>query len=134
VSAGFDQVRKRNGDDVLVFRLKTGGGLTLVSDLLGMVYGLCETDGNLGTELRDWYALGFGFSAGIVRRLGDSLQLQLHGSSIWYPLGEQRYNLTGKGILTLSLNRGNSLAAEASHSITSGHVKQEAQLVWHHYF
>jgi hypothetical protein len=134
VTAGFDQVRKRNGDDVLVFRLKTGGGLTLVSDLLGMVYGLCETDGNLGPELRDWYALGFGFSFGIVRRLGDRLQLQLHGSSIWYPLGEQRYNLTGKGVLTFPLNRGNSLAAEASHSITSGHVKEEALLVWHHYF
>jgi hypothetical protein len=134
VTAGLEQVRKRNGDDVLVFRLKTGGGLTLVSDLLGMVYGLCETDGNLGPELRDWYALGFGFSAGIVRRLGDRVQLQLHGSSLWYPLGEQRYNLTGKGVLTLSLNRANSLAAEAFHSITSGHVKQEAQLVWHHYF
>ena len=134
VTAGLDQVGKENGNDVLVFRLNTGGGLTLSSDLLGMVYGLCEVDGNLGPELRDWYALGFGFSAGLVRRLGGGIQLHLHGSSTWYPLGEERYNLTGTGVLTYSIDRRNGLAAQALISDTSGHVKREAQLIWHHYF
>jgi hypothetical protein len=134
VTAGLDQVSKENGNDVLVFRLNTGGGLTLSSELLGMVYGLCEVDGNLGPGLRDWYALGFGFSAGIVRNLGSRVQLHLNGSSTWYPLGEERYTLTGKGVLTFSIDRRNGFAAQTLISDTSGHVKREAQLMWHHYF
>jgi len=134
VAAGLDQISKENGDDVLAFRLNTGGGVTLTSDLLGMVYGICEADGNLGPGLRDWYALGFGISAGIIRQLGSGFQIHLSGASTWYPLGEERYNLTGKAVVSYSISRDNSLAAEGLISDTSGHVKREALLMWNHYF
>jgi hypothetical protein len=134
VNAGLEQIQNKQGDDVLAFRVNSGGGIALDTGILGLTYALIEFEGNLGQGLADWYAVGTGFSAGFIKKIGSRVQLHLNGKSIWYPLGEKRYVLRGESIASFSLNRNNSLEAVFSHSDTSGHVKEECLLLWNHYF
>lgn len=134
VSAGFEQIDKRNGEESLALRVNTGGGISMKSDLTGLTYLLCEADGNIGSGLREWHALGGGLSAGFIRQFGKNVQLHTKGSSTWYVLGEKRYRLEGKTVATFSVDRRNSLAVEAGISDTSGHIKKEALMTWNHYF
>jgi len=134
VSAGMEQVQDKSGDENLVFRVNSGGGLAVDSGTMGLFYGLIEMDGNLGEGLRDWYALGAGFSAGMITNIGTKFQLHLTASAIWYPLGEERSTFNGKTVVSYYLDRNNSLDAEVRYDETSHHAREEASMIWNHYF
>ncbi|OGT99186.1 MAG: hypothetical protein A2079_06295 [Geobacteraceae bacterium GWC2_48_7] len=134
IIAGFDQLQKKNGHDTTAFRINAGVGVSADADLPGIAYAMAEVDANIGEGLNDWYALGGGFSAGIITNIGNRLKLHLSGKSLWYPVGEERLLLGGEAAAGFSITRNNSLEAIFRYSDTSGHGKSESLLIWNHFF
>lgn len=134
IIAGFDQLQKRNGNDITGFRINAGTGISSDTVLPGIAYLMAEADANIGEGLRDWYALGGGFSGGIIINFGSRLKLHLNGKSLWYPAGEERLLLGGEAAAGFSITRNNSLEAIFRYSDTSGHGKSEYLINVNHFF
>lgn len=134
IRAGVEQLQNRNGEDVLAFRINTGGGLSQQVGQFGLLYAMAEFDGNLGQGLYEWYATGIGASVGIQSDPARRVMLNLKGSTIWYPLGDKRTVTTTQAAITLRMNRNNSLETQLLNSISDRHNKQEITVGWNCYF
>jgi hypothetical protein len=69
VNTGLDLEAMRNGEDHLIARLNTGGGLAWASPFGGILYTFAEMDLNAGGGIRGRVTVGPGLSIGAVEEL-----------------------------------------------------------------
>lgn len=134
VNAGFDQEVMDDGDEHLLFRLNTGGGLAWNADSLGLLFIMAETDLNLSGSLQDIFGFGFGISAGLVGNVTEAWKIGLTLSSFYYPVVEEHSRLQAVLAQDIRINRNNSIAMSIKGERTFGYDRYEAKVGWNLFF
>ncbi len=70
--------------------LSPGGGFAWASDVLGLAYGLVETELDVSDRYGKGYAAGVGASAGLIRQVGRSWKISLQARQIFAVAGDTR--------------------------------------------
>lgn len=133
VSTGFLQKTMSDGDDELVFRLNTGGGLAFKNDLVGLYSLMLEPDLSVGGSYKDGYALGIGPSVAIIRDIADFWKMNLFANAVYYEIGDRHkaYRVTAQQVLGLS--RNNSLNLDLTWMRDFDIEQNELKLNWNLY-
>lgn len=133
VNTGFDRELFRDGVEHLIYRINPGGGFSYKNDFLGLSYVMIETDLNLSRALRDDYSLGFGASAGIIKKLTDSWKVNLSAKSIYYEAGDEHRSVKASLAQSFNVSTNNSILFSLSREKTFDHYRTEVELNWRMY-
>jgi hypothetical protein len=111
ISTGVNREEISKEDDITVYNVNGGAGISKKIFSNGLVYGLLVSDINVGGELDKNYAVGGGLSAGIITPVTRMWKVQLELRGISYELGDnhtvyslqfnQRFRLATNNALTL---------------------------------
>ena len=134
VNTGFDRELFSDGDEHLIYRLNPGGGFSYKSGFLGLSYIMIETDLELSGGLQDNYSLGFGASAGIIKRLSDSWKIDLSAKSVYYVAGDEHRSIKTSLVQNFKITTNNSIAFSLSWEKTFDRYQSEGNLSWNIYF
>lgn len=134
VKTGFTQKINKDGEEHLVYQLNPGGGFAYKLESIGLLYGLLETDLNVGGAYRDNYVLGAGPQIGVIRKITDSWKLNLTAETIYYQVGDSFQENRASLVQTYSLNQSNSLNVSISWEKVADHELSEVALNWNYYF
>jgi hypothetical protein len=122
------------GQDRMVLSLNPGGGFAWKTGLLGLSYILFETDLDLSGRYPDSYALGFGFSAGVLKKISNFWKFQLQGRYLNFPLRDDHKEFSADFRQSFRLNRNNSLFFDVERRLSSWGHQTDFTLTWHTYF
>ncbi|HJV36988.1 DUF4105 domain-containing protein [Geomonas sp.] len=134
VNVGFDQEAMPDGEDHLIFRLNSGGGLSYHSPFGGIMYGFGEIDLNAGGGIRAGVTAGPGVSLGIMEQLTPWWKVQLQAQTFYYGIGDHRFSVKSQLAQNLRLSQNNSLSLEGSLQWVNGDRVPELRALWNHYF
>lgn len=135
VRTGLTQHPRRPGQDAPVYFLNTGSGLAWENRLLpGLVFGMVEARGQLGSQHPDDYAAGGGISAGWMVSFTDRWKALARASAVWMALGETYEDHAASLGTDLRLTDRWSVRAEGSYLWRDGFEQPEAQVWLHRYF
>jgi len=134
VIAGADREAMRNGQDDLVYRLNTGGGVSYHSPFGGILYGMGEADLVAGGGVRAGVSLAPGVTIGELEQVTDWWKVHLYGRGFLYRLGDRRDVLTLGIGQNFRVSRNNSITAEYTRQYVNSHTIDEAGLLWNYYF
>ncbi len=133
VNTGVDQELLRDGEDHLIYRLNTGGGMAYKNETAGIAYFLGEADLNLGERLRDKFALGAGVSAGLQKTFGDCWKIHLAVQGMYYALGDEHGKLRASLAQNFRITPNNSLELTLYGEESFSHYQSEIKLAWNFY-
>jgi hypothetical protein len=134
VNTGFDRELFPDGEEHLIYRLNTGGGVTYDSRFLGASYLMLDADLMLGGALQDNFSLGIGPSAGILKRLTSAWKLNLFAQAMFYDLGDRHEMYKAALSQSVTLNTNNTINVTLSREKTFHHYQSEAKVTWSLYF
>ena len=134
MNTGFDRELLRDGVEHLIYRINPGGGLSYKNDFLEVSYIMIEADLNFSRALRDNYALGFGASAGILKKLTDSWLLDLSAESVTYEAGDEHRSTKASLAQSFKMNTNNSILFSLSREKTFDRYQSTASLSWNVYY
>ena len=134
VNTGFDRELFRDGQEHLIYRVNPGGGFAYQNRILGLYYGMVETDLNLSGGLKDDFALGFGASAGIIKKITDSWKIHLSARSIYYEAGDVHQSMKASLTQNFRISTNNSVSLSLWREKTFYEYQSEAMLGWNYYF
>ena len=123
-----------DGDEHLLYRLNTGGGLTWDTRSLGLLFIMAETDLNLSGDLDDTFAAGFGGSAGILWNITEAWKVGLTLSGFYYPVFEEHSRLQAILSQNIRVSRNNSIFLNLKGERTFGYERHEVKAGWNVYF
>ncbi len=133
VNTGFDRELFRDGVEHLIYRINPGGGFSYRNGFLGLSTIMLETDLNLSRALRNDYSLGFGVSAGIIKKLTDSWKINLSAKSMYYEAGDEHRSVKASLAQSFNVSTNNSILFSLSREKTFDHYLTEAELNWRMY-
>lgn len=90
VNGGLDRKIMADGNDRLLFRLNSGGGVAWETSLLGIFYGFVEADLNVSDRFSNKAALGGGGSVGTLWHPASWWSMHLHGNAFVYLFEEHQ--------------------------------------------
>lgn len=134
VNTGFFRRTMAEDDETTLYRLNTGGGMAVYSDLLGLSYAFAEAELNLGGKLENGYALGAGVSAGILKRIRDKHSLHLWAEQLYFMLGDDHQLTQASFSYYFKLSRNMSLGADIVWRKAFDYDQTEAAIRWHFFF
>jgi opacity protein-like surface antigen len=134
VNTGFDRKLFRDGQEHLIYRVNPGGGFAYQNHILGLYYGMVETDLNLSGGLKDDFALGFGASAGIIKKITDSWKIDLSARSMYYEAGDAHQSMKASLTQNFRISTNNSVTLSLWREKTFHEYQSEAMLGWNYYF
>jgi hypothetical protein len=134
VNTGFDRELFPDGEEHLIYRLNPGGGFSYKNDFLGLSYIMIETDLKLSGGLQNNYSLGFGASAGIIKKLTGSWKINLSAQSIYYEAGDEHRSIKASLAQNFKITTNNSITFSLSREKTFDHYQSEVNLSWNIYF
>jgi hypothetical protein len=134
VNTGFDQEVMADGDEHLLYRLNTGGGLTWGIGSLGLLFLMAETDLNLAADLDNTFAAGIGGSAGLVGNITEAWKVGLTLSGFYYPVFQEHSRLQAVLSQNFRVSRNNSIAVSLKGERTFGYERYEVKAGWNVYF
>jgi hypothetical protein len=134
VNTGFDQEVLSDGDEHLVYRLNTGGGLAWDTHSLGLLFIMAETDLNLAGDLNDKFAAGFGGSAGLIGNITDAWKVGLTLSEFYYPVFQEHSRLQAVLSHNFRVSRNNSISLSVKGERTFGYERYEVKAGWNLFF
>jgi hypothetical protein len=134
VNTGFDQEIMADGDEHLLYRLNTGGGLTWGIGSLGLLFLMAETDLNLAADLDNTFAAGIGGSAGLVGNITEAWKVGLTLSGFYYPVFQEHSRLQAVLSQNFRVSRNNSIAVSLKGERTFGYERYEVKAGWNVYF
>lgn len=134
VAVGWDTEVMENGEDSLIFRLNSGGGLSKLSPWGGILYAFGELDLNAGKHIRGSVAVGPGVSVGALEQVRDWWKVQLRGRAFYYCLGDDRLSLKASLAQNFRLAQNSSLDVDYTAEMVDGHYVPQATVLWNHYF
>jgi hypothetical protein len=133
VNTGFDRELFQDGEEHLIYRVNPGGGFCYKNDLFGLSYVMIETDLELSGGLKDNYSLGFGASAGTVKKLTDSWKVYIFAKSMYYEAGEDHRSVKASLAQSFKVNTNNSILFSLSREKSFDHYRTDAELNWRMY-
>jgi hypothetical protein len=95
---------------------------------------MIETDLELSGGLQDNYSLGFGASAGIMKKLTGSWKINLSAKSIYYEAGDEHRSIKASLAQNFKITTNNSITFSLSREKTFDHYQSEVNLSWNIYF
>ena len=131
---GLIQKRRDDGENHLIYYLSTGGGFAYRNRLLGLYYGMIESDLNFGGSLESNHALGGGASMGLQKKITGFWKLHLYGKALYYPLGDEHKTYELSLAQNLALSPAHAFTLELSRTKTFGFYETEAVFMWNIYF
>ena len=134
VNTGFDQEVMSDGNEHLLYRLNTGGGLTWDTRGLGLLFLMAETDLNFAGKLDDKFAAGVGGSAGLVGNVTTFWKVGLTLSGFYYPVFQEHSRLQAVLSQNFRISRNNSIAVSLKEERTFGYERYEVKAGWNVYF
>ena len=134
VNTGFFRKTMNEDEETSLYRLNTGGGMAVFSDLLGLSYAFAETEMNLGGKLENSYALGAGFSAGILKRIRDKQSLHLWAKQLFFLIGDDHQVTEASFSYYFKLSRSMSLGADIVWRKAFEYHQTDAAIRWHFFF
>jgi len=134
VNTGFDRKIFRDGEEHLIYRVNPGGGFAYQNSFLGLYYGMVETDLNLSGGLKDDYALGFGASAGIIKKIGGAWKIHFSVLGMSYEAGDTHRSMKASLDQNFRITTNNSVTFSLLREKTFYHYQSEARLGWNYYF
>lgn len=134
VAVGWDTEVMENGEDSLIFRLNSGGGLSKLSPWGGILYAFGELDLNAGKHIRGSVAVGPGVSVGALEQVRDWWKVQLRGQAFYYCLGDDRLSLKASLAQNFRLAQNSSLNVDYTAEMVDGHYVPQATVLWNYYF
>lgn len=116
--------------------LSPGGGFAWATDVLGLAYGLFETELDVSDRYGKGYAVGAGASAGLIRGLGRSWKVALQARQIFAVAGDTRRGNNFAAWLRngFRLGRNGALFLDAGWEDSGGVRLGEAKLSASRYF
>ena len=134
VNTGFDQGVMDDGDEHLLYRLNTGGGLTWDARTLGLLFIMAETDLVLSGDLHNTFAAGFGGSAGLVGNITEAWKVGLTLSGFYYPVFQEHSRLQAALFQNIRVSRNSSIAVSLKGERTFGYERYEVKAGWNLFF
>ncbi len=134
VNTGFDRELFSDGEEHLIYRLNPGGGFSYKNDIIGLSYIMIETDLELSGGLQDNYSLGFGASAGIIKKLTGSWKIYLSAKGIYYGAGDEHSSIKASLAQNFKISTNNSVTFSLSREKTFDQYQSEVNLNWNIYF
>jgi hypothetical protein len=134
VNTGFDRELFSDGEEHLIYRINPGGGFSYKNDLLGLSYIMAETDLQLSGGLKDNFSLGFGASAGTIKKLTGSWKINLSMKSIYYEVGDEHRSMNVSLAQNFKITTNNSITFSLSREKTYDYYQSEVNLGWNIYF
>jgi hypothetical protein len=131
---GLIQKRRDDRDNHLVYYLSTGGGFAYRNRLLGLYYGMIESDLNVAGSFESNHALGGGASIGLHKHITGFWKAHLRGKALYYPAGDEHKTYELSLAQSLSLSPAHALTVELSRTKTFGVYETEAAFMWNLYF
>ena len=124
----------RDDRDYLVYRLNPGFGLGYASRVLGLWYGMIETDLQIGGVLDPNYSWGAGGSTGVVKNLTDSWKIHAYGRDVYHLLGDEDNQLSYGIGQNLRMTADMSIAIELEASRNDHDSGLESVVRWNAFF
>ena len=134
VSTGFDQELMADGDEHLLYRLTTGGGAAWEVGGFGLCFALAETDLNLGSSLKGFFAAGIGGSTGLIGTITAAWKAGLTLSGFYYPLLQEHARLQAVFSQNFRVSRNSSISVTLKGERTFGVERYEVMAGWNFYF
>lgn len=133
VRSGFLQKIMSDGDDRLVYRLNTGGGIAFKNEVIGLYALMLEPDLYVGGSYKDGYALGIGPSIAIIRNITDSWKMNLFANASYYEAGDRHKAYKAMAQQVVRLSRNHSLNADFTWMREFDFEKRELKMNWNIY-
>ena len=121
-------------NDGMVAYIDYGGGVAYDFDLLGLCYAMVVADVDLGSDLRNGYAIGAGIKTGIVRDISDRLKCHLYVNDTEYFAGDRHNEFEGTVAANFSLKNNIAIGVEISRTIAHNVHYTEGCLYWNLFF
>jgi hypothetical protein len=134
VNTGFDRELCRDGQEHLIYRVNPGGGFAYQNRILGLYYGMVETDLNVSRGLKNDFALGFGVSAGIIKKVTESWKMHIAAQSMYYEAGDVHQSMKASLIQNFRISTNNSVRLSLWREKTFHQYQTEALLGWNYYY
>jgi hypothetical protein len=134
VNTGFDREMLRDGQEHVIYRLNTGGGLSYSSPFGGIWYALGEIDVNAGPKFRAFATAAPGLNMGVTEQLFSNTKLLLNIAGYCYVIGDDRYSTKATLGINQRITQNNSLSVETSHEYTSSKLISETLFRWNFYY
>lgn len=134
VRLGLDRETTRNGDETLLFRLNSGGGLAWDSPFNGILYTFAELDLNAGDKIRGVFTVGPGIRLGILEQITEQWKLNLQAQGFIYKVGDDRSLLRLSLAQNFKITRNSSITLEVAGEKVNSHRIGEVNLLLHRYF
>ncbi|MBI3594816.1 MAG: DUF4105 domain-containing protein [Nitrospirae bacterium] len=134
VSTGIKQQMMEAGDDLIVYQLNPGVGMTLENSSMGLVYGLVEMNLNVSEEFRDRYALGGGLQFGVIKQINGVWKASLSLEDVSYPFRNIFQEKKVSLVQTIKLNPDQSLNISYFWDQVSDIHRTEGQVHWNIFF
>jgi len=133
VDGGLDRKTLADGQNRLLLRVNTGGGLAWELFNLGTFYSFAEAELNVSDRFSSKVALGAGPSAGMLGKFTPKWSYHLKGRAIAYAVeNHQQYSLSFEQQYELAKNIGLSLSLGWDRSF--GHTRGEGRAGVVYYF
>jgi len=133
-NTGFVRKTAPDGEDSLVYRLNAGAGLAAYHEYPGLCYLFAEPELNIGGAYNEGYALGLGFSAGILKSVSPSWKCHLSARSIFFGLGDTYREDMLSLSQSIRIRQNNSITLDMSWKNTDHHAQTEAVMSWNIFF
>jgi len=134
VNTGLTQADLPGGDRTLVYSLNIGGGLCYDNRILGLCYGMFETEIDLGGGLSNAHSIGFGGTLGILRKITEAWKFHLLFRPFYFVLGEQYESLEWAFLQQYTIFTNMALSLELTGKEAQGLYQTEAGALVHLYF
>jgi hypothetical protein len=120
-----------DGREAYFWRSGGGAGATFALGDVGLAYAFAEARADLSTWLDPPVSVGAGASAGVITGdAADRWRAHLHGSALYYPLGDRRSGLSIALDQRLSLGRDDALELRTSLTQDFGNAWSEIGLFY----
>jgi len=134
VKTGVYQELMEDGEESVVYKLNTGSGFAYNFKPIGLCYMFVEPEFQCGSDLKKDYALGGGFSVGIVKEVFNWWKLHLSGRQIYFKLGD----IHNTGVLSLKqhfvLRKNSRIQIDISREKAFKEYNTEAKINFCFYF
>jgi len=117
-----------------VYSLNIGGGLCYDNRILGLCYGMFETEIDLGGGLSNTHSIGFGGTLGILRKITEAWKFHLLFRPFYFVLGEQYESLEWAFLQQYTIFTNVAFSLELTGKEAQGLYQTEAGALVHLYF
>jgi hypothetical protein len=134
IKTGFTRIMGDDDDNLLVYQINPGGGLTYEFMQAGLVYMMLETGLYIGGIFENDYVVGGGGSAGFMRSMSDDWKIHCLVRDLYYGPWDGFDDFETALQQNFTINPNQSIFVEVSRRKMGGNYQTEVKALWNLFF